>query len=132
MTDSTTQGETVPTSRGTSIAATAQLEGWRLPVSAALQPVLVLDARLHVVAASASATRVLLLPAPGRALAEAVGLQDVADAWDTLPFVAAVQTGEAQRALLRLPAAGADLDVVASPLFGPAGVIGALVFLTSC
>jgi hypothetical protein len=121
----------VATSGGTSIAATAQLEGWRLPVSAALQPVLVLDARLHLVAASSAAARLLLLPAPGRPLHEAVALQDVQESWDALPFVVAVRTGTPQRGLLTLSSAGADLDVVASPLFGTAGAIGALVFLTS-
>ena len=119
------------TSGGTSIAATAQLEGWRLPVSAALQPVLVLDARLHLVAASSAAARLLLLPAPGRPLLEAVALQDVQESWDALPFVVAVRTGTPQRGLMTLPSAAADLDVVASPLFGTAGVIGALVFMTS-
>jgi hypothetical protein len=109
----------------------AQLEGWRLPVSAALQPVLVLDCSLALVAASASATRLLLLPAAGRPVAEAVGLADVAAEWEDLPFVAAVRTASPQRGLVSLPSVGACLDVVASPLFGPSGVIGAVVFLTS-
>lgn len=118
-------------SRTSAIAATAQLEGWRLPVSAALQPVLVLDGSLWLVAASASATRLLLLPAAGRPLAEAVGLADVADSWEDLPFVRAVRSSQPQRGLVPLPSVGASVDVVASPLFGPAGVIGAIVFLTS-
>jgi hypothetical protein len=122
----------VPRSRASSIAATAQLESWRLPVSAALQPVLVLDGALSIVAASAAATRLLLLPAAGTPIAEAVGLADVADAWEDLPFVAALREAQPRRGLVSLPSAGASLDVVASPLFGPTGVIGALVFLTSC
>lgn len=122
----------MPRSGAFSIAATAQLEGWRLPVSAALQPVLVLDGSATIVAASASATRLLLLPAPGRPLSEAMGLADVAEHWDELPFTVALRAAQPQRGMVQLPAAGARLDVVASPLFGPTGVIGAIVFLTSC
>jgi hypothetical protein len=122
----------VPRSRASSIAATAQLESWRLPVSAALQPVLVLDGSLSIVAASASATRLLLLPAAGRPVSEAVGLADVADQWDDLPFVAALREAQPQRGLVVLSSVGATLDVLASPLFGPTGAIGVVVFLTSC
>ena len=121
----------MPRTRAAALAATAQLESWRLPVTAALQPVLVVDARLHVVAASAAATRLLLLPAPGRPLIEAAGLADVAQDWDATPFARVVRSGEPQRARVELPAAGVALDVVASPLFGERGVIGAAVFLTS-
>ena len=120
----------MPRSRASALAATAQLESWRLPVTAALQPVLVLDAQLHVVAASAAATRLLLLPPPGRPLVEAAGLQDVAPEWPSTPFSLVVSSGEAQRARLELPTAGASVEVVASPLFGERGVIGAAVFLT--
>lgn len=122
----------MPKSRATAIAATAQLEGWRLPVATALQPVLVLDDELRLVAASPAAARVLLLPRAGAPISEAAGLQDVLEAWEELPFVVAVSNGQAQRGLVRLPSAGTQLDVVASPLFGPEGVIGALVFLTAC
>jgi hypothetical protein len=122
----------VPRSRASSIAATAQLESWRLPVSAALQPVLVLDGSLSIVAASAAATRLLLLPAAGQPVAEAVGLADVAEQWEDLPFVVALRDAQPQRGQVSLPSVGASLDVVASPLFGPTGVIGAVVFLTSC
>ena len=122
----------MPRTRAAALAATAQLESWRLPVTAALQPVLVLDATLQVVAASSAATRLLLLPPPGRPLLEAAGLGDVAGEWEATPFALVVHTGEPQRALVHLPAAGVVLDVVASPLFGERGVIGAAVFLTSC
>ena len=122
----------MPRTRAAALAATAQLESWRLPVTAALQPVLVLDGEGNVVSASAAATRLLLLPAPGRPLVEAAGLADVAQDWDTTPFALAVRTGEPQRARVDLPTAGLSLDVVASPLFGERGVIGAAVFLTSC
>ena len=126
------EGGGVPRTRAAALAATAQLESWRLPVTAALQPVLVVDAELQVTAASASATRLLLLPAPGRPLREAAGLQDVAGTWESTPFARAVATGEAQRARLELPTAGVALEVVASPLFGERGAIGAVAFLTSC
>jgi hypothetical protein len=121
----------VARNRTNTVAATAQLEGWRLPVAAALQPVLVVDAAQQLVAASPAATRLLLLPALGRPLTEAVGLQDLAEEWDASPFVTAVTSGATQRARLPLPSAGVEVDVVALPLFGQAGVIGALVFLTT-
>ena len=121
----------MPHSRDSSVAATAQLEGWRLPVDAALQPVLVIDHALRIHAASPAASRLLVLPESGQPLADALGLRDLGPTWSDSPFVRVLETGEAQRALLDLPTAGLSLDVVASPLFGPAGVIGAVVFLTS-
>ena len=121
----------MPYSRSSSLAATAQLEGWRLPVAAALQPVLVVDDELRLVAASPAAVRLLLLPGLGRPLIEAAGLADLAEAWDATPFVLAVETGEPQRGPLELPCLDVALDAVVSPLFGPHGVIGAMVFLTS-
>ncbi len=121
----------MPKTRAAALAATAQLESWRLPVNAALQPVLVLDAEVQLVAASSAASRLLLLPAPGRPLVEAAGLHDVAADWEATPFTRVVSSGEPQRATVRLPSAGAVVEVVASPLFGERGVIGAVVFLTS-
>jgi hypothetical protein len=122
----------MPHSHQTSVAATAQLEGWRLPVDAALQPVLVIDDGARICAASPSAAGLLVLPPPGQPLAEALGLRDVAQEWTDTPFARVLVTGEPQRARLDLPTQRLRVDVVASPLFGPAGVIGAIVFLTSC
>ena len=117
--------------RRASVAARAQLEGWRGPVAAALQPVLVLDERLDIVAASPAATNLLRLPRPGRPLAEADALRDLADEWDDTPFAQAVAKGQPQRTRLELPSAGVACEVVVSPLFGAAGAIGAMAFLTA-
>lgn len=117
--------------RAASLAATAQLEGWRPPVSAALQPVVLLDDRLEVVAVSAAAERLLVLGGAGRPLRDAVALKELGGSWETTPFAAAVLTGTAQRERLELSDAGLLLEVCASPLYGTSGVIGALVFLTA-
>ena len=120
-------------STGTAAAAArAALEGWRPAVKAAQQPVLLLDAGLGVVAASAAARQLLGLDRDCRQLADCDELAPLAKdgpGWDLLPFVRAVSAGGPQRAVVALPR-GADVDVLASPLFGPAGVIGATVFLT--
>jgi PAS domain-containing protein len=122
----------MPHSHERSVAATAQLEGWRLPVDAALQPVLVLDGGGRVCAASPAAVGLLALAAPGQPLADALGLRDLAQEWAGTPFARVLATGEPQRARVDLATQRLTVDVVASPLFGPTGVIGAMVFLTSC
>ena len=114
-----------------SVADTAQLEGWRRPVAAALQPVVVLDGHLTIVAASPAATHLLRLPPAGRPLVEAEALREVADRWDATPFMKAMKEGRPQRSRLELPSAGLACDVVVSPLFGPTGAIGAMAFLTA-
>lgn len=121
----------MPRGRAASLAATAQLEGWRPPVSAALQPVVLLDDRLEVVAVSAAAERLLVLGGAGRPLRDAVALKELGPTWETGLFATAVLSGQALRERLDLPDADLVLEVSASPLYGTAGVIGALVFLTA-
>lgn len=121
----------MPRARAALLAATAQLEGWRPAVSAALQPVVLLDAAVDVMALSAAAERLLVLGGSGRALRDAVALKELYESWDGTPFARAAGAGESCRERLELPDAGLLLDVGASPLYGTAGVIGALVFLTA-
>lgn len=120
----------VPRARAASLAATAQLEGWRPPVSAALQPVVLLDATVEVMALSVAAERLLVLGGAGRPLRDAVALKELDGQWDGTPFVRAARDGEPSRDRLELPAAGLVLEVSASPLYGTAGVIGAMAFLS--
>lgn len=121
----------MPRGRAALLAATAQLEGWRPAVSAALQPVVLLDAAVEVMALSVAAERLLVLGGSGRPLCDAVALKELGERWDGTPFVRAASAGESCRERLELPAAGLLLDVSASPLYGTAGVIGALAFLTA-
>jgi hypothetical protein len=121
----------VPQRRAQALAATAQLEGWRLPVSAALQPIVLLDGDLGVMALSPSAERLLLLGGRGRPLSDAVALQDLAATWDETPFVRAVRGGISSHSRVELPSVGQALDVCASAIFGTDGPIGAVVFLTA-
>lgn len=119
-------------SRAAKAAARATLEGWRPPVQAALQPVLLLDRDLVVVAASASAQRLLEHPGAGVPLKQSARFEALAaDDWDGLPCVAAVVTGLPQRGELVLPGHEERYDVVASPLFGVPGLIGATAFFTA-
>lgn len=116
--------------RAARAAARASLEGWRPPVQAALQPVLLLDVDLVLMAASVSATRLLELPEPGRPLRDAGALSSL-EGWDDLPCVAAVLTGLPQRGDVLLASTQERYDVVASPLFGVPGLIGATAFFTA-
>ena len=119
--------------RADALVGRASLELWRPPVRAALQPVLLLDAALGLEAVSAAARRLLGIGRSCRPLAQADQLARLAaddDAWDAVPCVRALRTGRAHSGAVVL-AGGASVEVVASPLFGPAGVIGATAFLSA-